>query len=84
MLSLNAEILCIEAARNSVQVSSSSKGRSGAFAPAVIDLTHNQLWVFTQPAKNNYLNKRELTVGNINSVAFPDLAIEVSKLLPSK
>ena len=50
----------------------------------VIDLPHNKLWIFTQPEQNGYANKQEIVTGQINPVSFPDLRIEVSKLLPDK
>jgi Uma2 family endonuclease len=50
----------------------------------VIDLSHNKLWVFTQPKQNSYADKQEIVLGKINPVSFPDISIEVSKLLPNK
>ena len=50
----------------------------------VIDLPHNKLWLFTQPKQNGYANKQEIVTGQINPVSFPDIRIEVSKLLPNK
>ena len=50
----------------------------------VIDLPHNKLWVFTQPQQNGYANKQELVTGNINLVSFPNITIEVNKLLLNK
>ena len=47
----------------------------------VIDLTRNKLWIFTQPEQNGYTDKQELVTGTINPVSFPDLNIEVNKLL---
>ncbi|MEN9520103.1 MAG: hypothetical protein RLZZ381_2691 [Cyanobacteriota bacterium] len=48
----------------------------------VIDLPHNKLWVFTQPEINGYVSKQEIVLGRINPVSFPNISIEVSKLLP--
>ena len=47
----------------------------------VIDLPHNKLWVFTQPEQNGYADKQEVVAGTINPVSFPNLNIEVNKLL---
>ena len=58
--------------------------RNGITEYWVIDLPHNKLWVFTLPKQNGYANKQEVVMGNINPVAFPDLNIEVTKLLLNK
>jgi Uma2 family endonuclease len=50
----------------------------------VIDLPHNKLWVFTQPKQNGYGNKQEIVIEKINPISFPDLSIEVNKLLLNK
>ena len=50
----------------------------------VIDLPGNKLWIFTQPKQNGYANKQEVVTGNINSVSFPNITIEVGKLLANK
>jgi Uma2 family endonuclease len=50
----------------------------------VIDLPHNKLWVLTQPEQNGYASKQEIVLGEINPVSFPDISIEVGKLLPNK
>jgi Uma2 family endonuclease len=50
----------------------------------VIDLPHNKLWIFTQPEQNGYACKQEVVLGRINPVSFPDIGIEVSKLLLNK
>lgn len=47
----------------------------------VIDLPHKKVWVFTNPQNNKYLNKQEITTGIIKPVSFPNLDIEVDKLL---
>ena len=49
----------------------------------VIDLPHNKLWIFTNPQQGGYLDKQEITTGNINSVAFSSINIKVEKLLLS-
>ena len=50
----------------------------------VIDLSNHKLWIFTQPKPTGYLKKREITLGEINPIAFPNLVIEVSRLLSSR
>lgn len=50
----------------------------------VIDLLHNKLWLFTNPQQNGYLNKQEITTGKINSGSFPNVSIEIDKLLLNK
>lgn len=57
--------------------------RNGIAEYWVIDLLHNKLWIFTYPQQNGYLDKREITTGSVNPVAFPDLDLEVKKLLSS-
>jgi Uma2 family endonuclease len=47
----------------------------------VIDLVNNKLWILTQPQANGYLNQREITTGNIQPLAFPEIDINVEKLL---
>ena len=47
----------------------------------VIDLVNNQVVVSTNPQGNKYQNKQEFTTGTINTLAFPNVAIEVSQLL---
>ncbi|MFM2311080.1 MAG: hypothetical protein RLZZ04_356 [Cyanobacteriota bacterium] len=50
----------------------------------VIDLVHDKLWLFTNLQQNSYLNKQEITTGKFNSVSFPNVSIEVNKLLFNK
>ena len=47
----------------------------------VIDLPHKKLWVFTNPQDSQYFNRQESTEGIIKPTAFPDLKINVNKLL---
>ena len=47
----------------------------------VIDLPHKKLWVFNQPQNEGYRNCAEFTTGKINPVAFPDLDVEINKLV---
>ncbi len=47
----------------------------------VIDLVNKKLWVMTNPQDNNYRDIKELTTGVIKPVAFPDMEIELEKLL---
>ena len=47
----------------------------------VIDLQKEKLWVFRTPQNQNYLQKLELTTGIINPIAFPNISVEVNKLL---
>lgn len=55
--------------------------RNGIYEYWVIDLVNKKLWVFTNPKSDCYLDKQELTAGTINPVAFPNIDIEVEKLL---
>lgn len=50
----------------------------------VIDLLHNKLWLFTNPQQNSYLNKQAITTGKINSGSFPNVSIEIDKLLSNR
>ena len=54
--------------------------RNGISEYWVIDLVNNKLWILTQPQANSYLNRREAT-GNIQPLAFPQIDINVKKLL---
>lgn len=47
----------------------------------VINLKKTILIVFRDPLHGNYQSCQELTAGDINPLAFPDMAIEVSRLL---
>ncbi|MDJ0687836.1 MAG: Uma2 family endonuclease [Xenococcaceae cyanobacterium MO_188.B32] len=49
----------------------------------IIDLQNNQLRVFTNPQNSEYKESKKLTNGLINPLAFPNIAIEVNRLLPS-
>ena len=55
--------------------------RNGISEYWVIDLPHKKLWIFTNPQDDKYQNKRELTTGIINPVAFPDVKISCDRLL---
>lgn len=50
----------------------------------VIDLLDNKLWLFTNPQQNSYLNKQAITTGKINSGSFPNVSIEIDKLLSNR
>ncbi|MEM7591314.1 MAG: Uma2 family endonuclease, partial [Cyanobacteria bacterium P01_A01_bin.83] len=58
--------------------------RNGIAEYWVVDLIDNKLWRFTQPKQKGYTNKQEIVAGNINSVSFPNITIEVGKLLSDK
>ena len=58
--------------------------RNGISEYWVIDLPHQKLWVFTQPQNYAYQNCLELTTGIIRPVIFPDLNVEIDKLLVLK
>ncbi len=47
----------------------------------VIDLPNKKLWIFTQPKNSGYTNTQEFTSGVISSQSFPDIAVEVDRLL---
>ena len=55
--------------------------RNGISEYWVIDLPHKKLWVFTQPQSNAYQNCSELATGIIHPVTFPNLDVEINKLL---
>ena len=58
--------------------------RNGIQEYWVIDLPNNKLWIFTQPQENRYVNRQEITTGNINPLAFPKINIKVEQLLSNK
>jgi Uma2 family endonuclease len=47
----------------------------------VINLKKNILIVFRDPVDGKYQSRQEFTTGTINPLAFPDVAIEVARLL---
>jgi Uma2 family endonuclease len=47
----------------------------------VINLKKNVLIVFRDPVNGKYQSRQELTTGSISPLAFPDVAIEVTRLL---
>ena len=55
--------------------------RNGIVEYWVIDLVNNKLWLFTNPQSNGYQNRQEMTQGIIHPIAFPQVKIEVEKLL---
>ncbi|HHP7230609.1 MAG TPA: Uma2 family endonuclease [Xenococcaceae cyanobacterium] len=55
--------------------------RNGIAEYWVIDLPHKKLWVMTNPQKHNYLKLQELTTGIVRPVAFPDIEVEIDRLL---
>ena len=55
--------------------------RNGICEYWVIDLPHKKLWVFNQLQRATYQNCAELTTGTINPVAFPNVDVEINKLL---
>ena len=75
----------IEVSNNSLSKDLEEKSviyaQNGILEYWVIDLRHNKLWVFTKPEQNGYADKRQVVTGIINPVSFPDLNIEVNKLL---
>lgn len=49
----------------------------------IIDLKNKKLRVFSNPQNSEYREKKEITTGFINSIAFPEIEIEVKLLLPN-
>jgi Uma2 family endonuclease len=47
----------------------------------VNNLKENVLIVFRDPVEGKYQSRQEFTIGTINPLAFPDVAIEVARLL---
>ena len=47
----------------------------------VNNLKKNVLIVFCNPVDGKYQSRQEFTTGTINPLAFPDVAIEVARLL---
>ncbi len=47
----------------------------------VTNLKENKLVIFCDPVNGIYQSQQELTFGQISPVAFPDIAIEVARLL---
>lgn len=80
--------LLIEVSNNSLSKDLEQKSvvyaQNGIFEYWVIDLPHNTLWVFTQPEQNGYADKQEVVTGITNPIAFPNVNIEVGKLLLNK
>ena len=55
--------------------------RNGIGEYWVIDLVNNKLWLFRDPENDSYQIKQELTTGVIKPIAFPQIDIEVERLL---
>ena len=55
--------------------------RNGIAEYWVIDLVNKKLWLFTNIQNDLYQNRQELTTGIINPIAFPQINVEVEKLL---
>jgi Uma2 family endonuclease len=49
----------------------------------VVDVPNRQIWVHRHPEAGTYSEKRSLNTGSITPLAFPDLAIQVTRLLPA-
>lgn len=47
----------------------------------VIDLPNKKLWIFTNPQNGKYLEQKTIITGIIKPVYFPNIDIEVDKLL---
>ncbi|MDJ0660881.1 MAG: Uma2 family endonuclease [Crocosphaera sp.] len=47
----------------------------------IIDLENNRLIIFKYPQGDDYQNRLELKTGSISCLAFPDVIIEVNKLI---
>lgn len=47
----------------------------------IVDLKNTELIIFREPSGNNYRTKLTLDRGTINSIAFPNINIEVKKIL---
>ena len=57
--------------------------RNGIAEYWVIDLQNNRLKVFNSPQNSEYRESQELINGRINPIAFPNIEIEVNRLLLS-
>ena len=55
--------------------------RNGIGEYWVIDLVNNKLWLFRDPENDSYQIKQELTTGVINPISFPEIEVEVERLL---
>lgn len=64
-----------------LEAKSLTYARNGIREYWVIDLVNNKLWLFTNPQNNSYQNRQEITKGVVKPVAFPQVKIEVKKLL---
>jgi len=55
--------------------------RNGIGEYWVIDLVNNKLWLFREPENDSYQVQQELTTGVINPSAFPEIDVDVERLL---
>ena len=55
--------------------------RNGIAEYWVIDLVNKKLWLFTNIQNDLYQDRQELATGIINPIAFPQINVEVEKLL---
>jgi Uma2 family endonuclease len=75
----------IEIANNSLDKDLNEKrtlyASSGIPEYWIVDLKHKKLWVFTKPQNDDYSQIQELTSGTITPLAFPNIVIEIARLL---
>jgi Uma2 family endonuclease len=75
----------IEIANNSLDKDLNEKrtlyASSGIPEYWIVDLKHKKLWVFTKPQNDYYSQIQELTSGTITPLAFPNIVIEIARLL---
>ena len=55
--------------------------RNGIIEYWVIDLPNKKLWLFTNPQNGQYLEQKTIITGILQPVSFPNIDIEVDKLL---
>ena len=55
--------------------------RNGIAEYWVIDLPHKKLWVFTEPEGDRYCQIQEFTTGIISPQSFPNISVEIKRLL---
>lgn len=64
-----------------LQEKSITYARNGIMEYWVIDLPNKKLWTFTNPQNGKYLDQKTIVTGIIKPISFPNIGIEVNKLL---
>ncbi|MEA5505929.1 Uma2 family endonuclease [Halotia wernerae UHCC 0503] len=75
----------IEYANSSLSKDLDAKRKAYAIAAIkeywVVDLKHRQVKIFREPVNGDYCSEVTLTIGEISSLAFPEITVSIQRLL---